>query len=350
MNNKGQNLIEFLLILALVVIVCIFAISTLGHSVFAQYSNSSVKVKGFQPFGKPYQTETSLKTDTSNVTNPDPQEQIADATPSIDLGPYILTGIPSDLNDFIETQGTSGGSDLFAGLFEQIADQLKENGDSDGYSEFKQLAELTRMMADMQKQDEQAAKTCQETTGNLSGSDAHSCFQTYYNSNQAPQLRDTLNDVLTSYNTDAENHDIMVYNDLGLARHSKITDTAQYESLKTTYPSFGLIDTYDSIMSNSKYSDELKSITTKIYQNLSDITTNHSVYSGNYGFGIWDLPTINYDPITGENRTAIDFGWDTFNTEGLSEIINPSTSSELNLAAALLCTSSNNYLNGNDCN
>lgn len=350
MNIKGQNLIEFLLVVALVVIVCIFALTTLGKNTFKGLSTTSVRVKEFQPFGKSSTTETKLTAGSLGGTYDSPKQQTINGSSDIDYGSFILSGIPSDFSDFIEVNGTSGGTDVLANLFEQLADQLKETGDTDGYSEFKKLAELARMMGNMQEQDEQAAKNCKETTGSLSGDTAHTCFQSYYNTNQSPALRDTLKDVLTNYNTSATVNDNIVYNDIGVARHSKVNDPAEYDSLKTTYPSYSLVDTYDSIMANGKYNDELKSITTKIYQNLSDITTNHSVYSGNYGFGVWDLPTVNYDPITGDNRTSIDYGWDTYNSEGLSEIINPSTSSETNIAAALLCTSSNNYLDGSACN
>lgn len=349
MNNKGQNLMEFLLIVALVVIVCIIALTALGGNVFTSFFNTSTKVKGFQPFGKESTVETKVTPGSLGGTYTSPQQQTIDGSTDIDFGSYVLAGIPADFSNFVEVSGTSGGTDLFAGLLEQLADQLEENGDTDGSSEFKKMAELVRMMADMQAQDEKVAKDCEASAGSTSGSDAHTCFQTYYNSNTAPELRDTLKDVLTGYNTNATDNDIIVHNDIGVAKHSQIDNIAKYNELKEIYPSYALVDTYESIMADSKYDDELKSLTTKIYQNLSDITTDHSVYSSNYGFGIWDLPTINYDPITGENNPPIDYGWDTYNSEGLSEIMSPTTSEETNIAAALLCTSSNNYLDGSAC-
>lgn len=349
MNKKGQNLIEFLLVVGLIAIVCIFVLTTFGQNIFTNLSLTSTNVKGFQPFGTDPGYKPNVVPGNLGGTYESPKQQVKDGSVDIDYGSYVLSGIPADFSDFVEVNGSSGGTDVFAGLYEQLADQLKEKGDTDGYSEFMKLAELTRMVADMQKQDEKAAQNCKTTTGTASGATAHSCFQTYYNTNQPPELRDTLNTVLTSYNTNAKDHDVMVFNNLGVAKHAQISDPSEYETLKTTYPSYALVDTFDSIMANAKYDDELKSITTKIYQNIGDITTNHSVYSGNYGFGVWDLPTVNYDPTTGDANAPIDFGWDTYNTEGLSEIMNPTSSSETNVAAALLCTSSKDYLNGGTC-
>lgn len=349
MKIKGQNLIEFLLIVGLIAIVCILALTTLGQNINLSFLSSYNKVKGFQPFGKDPNYLTKVTGGSLGGTFAAPKQQCQGNVCDLDLGPFAISGIPSNFGEFVEASGSSGGTEKLAAIISQLADQLKEQGDDDGYSEFMKMAELARMMGDMQKQDEQAATSCKASSGTVAGDTAHTCFKTYYDSNPAPALRSSLSTVLTDYNAKAKDKDIVVYNDIGQARNSKLTDSTEYNSLKTTYPSYALVDTFDSIMSNSKYSSELKSITTKVYQNLGDIATNHSVYTGNYGFGVWDLPTVNYDSITGSERTPIDYGWDTFNSQGLTEILTPQSSSETDLAAALLCTSSSNYNNGNAC-
>src|SRR3989339_340762 len=123
---KGQNLVEFLIILVVVSIAGIFGLTMLGGNVFAMFSDSAEKQKNFDPF--------NVKNEVANASSPteggtegDPSSEIvgiedidgysvdrhADGSLSLTVGTQTvnISAEALELNDAVfTTTGASGGT------------------------------------------------------------------------------------------------------------------------------------------------------------------------------------------------------------------------------------------------
>lgn len=191
-------------------------------------------------------------------------------TCTIDFGDYILTGIPGNFGEYIETQGTSGGTDLAAQLFEQLADQLAQQGDTQGAAEYKKLANLSHMIACVQKGVEDAANSCK------SAADPKKCFSSKLQATNTIVTPSEL-DGITNGNGWKSNSlisSINIYANLGSARINQLNNKAYFDKSKDQYPSWLALDTFDNILASDKYSDSLKGATISIAQQITDLCSN----------------------------------------------------------------------------
>lgn len=159
MKNKGQNLVEIIIIIALVSLVSVFAFSLLGGNINDILSVSNTKFKEFNPFG----TNTADDTETSPSptaipsapTGPasidNPIRDCTDSMCSIDYGSIVMTGIPEDFSEFIETAGPAAGSDTINSILDSII-ELAEKGEIDvDLAALKVLSDKGHTLADREK-------------------------------------------------------------------------------------------------------------------------------------------------------------------------------------------------------
>lgn len=348
-NYKGQNLVEFLIITGLVVFAALIALTFLGDEIKALFSNSQAKTSAYKPFNwdnKSSKTTTATTTpgtaeSTLNGTPKQPIQSCSDGLCTIDYGDFILTGIPEDFSGFMEASGTSGGTDKLASILEQLADQLEETGDNDGADEFRDLANLTHFLADINKSVESNALKCK------SESDPLKCMAKKLTLT-SPPVPANLTDILPNAESGSLHLASHVSRSLGAVKNSKNRSPSGFEDYKTQVPTAAMLDIFDNIMSNPKYSDSIKNITKELYVNISDVQFNATcgVYAAVasqrivYPYGVQE-----YDPLTGSSLDLNRF----YISDDLVEITNPKLNTNINLTAGLVCATGGNPDDGSEC-
>lgn len=278
MNKKGQNLVEIVIMFSIIVTGAIVALTLLGNNVGDLYNLAVNKVANFKPFGEPAQpAKAAIATETSGGvmelpqggslggTSDAPVKQCNAGMCSIDFGDFVLTGIPENLGTFVETSGGAGGVDQLANLLTQIAEQ-QEVSDPDGSQEYLKLANLVHLQADILRHVENKVK---------SGATAIE-FQDFY---MGQTLQSTGYNVPSALGSVLSGLDInqTVFStqyELGYARNKKVNDPASFTSLANQHPAYAIVDQYDKIISNPKYSESLKALTQEIYLNIADLSFN----------------------------------------------------------------------------
>lgn len=334
----------------------------------------------------------TLKAGALGGTSDKPAYKCAGDVCTIDYGEFILNGVPADFGALVQSSGTSGGTDTLAALLDQIAEQFKEEGNTDGYEDYKKLAELSHFMADVQssyettikeyKVAEEAAKATPPSPSTPSSPSPSRTDTPLYDSIVAtsrPALRDSISDLLTNYNgvtatlsqqyydpirpprTDDAYINITngVLNRVDLARAyasgGALEDAALFDQASTRFPAFALVKQYDKIMSNTAYPPELLGITQKLYQNISSLAYDQAEKlraNADYAGDKETTSVPEYDSLTGEALRTGASGTNRISmsdSQIINEITRPNVSNKTDLNAALICTKGKNYDNGNEC-
>lgn len=337
--NKGQNLFEFVLIIALVAIAGLLAYSLLGQNINDMFNKSHGEYKKFKPFDWG-QSNTQATNNTGGSTGPikgTPENPVKTCTGnicSLDMGPFTLNGIPADFSDFVQSNGSSGGVNQLASIMEQLADQLEQQGDSAGAQEFRDLANLTHFTAANQKKAEAEAEKCKTSAD-------PNCIISVLNSNFNNTIPPELASIIPNYNQ----NDLLRYNfttDLGYARDFKTSNPGLFATWEKKNPNLAMIDKFDTIMNNSNFSDQLKGITQELVLSVNDL-----MLGMNHRTGGEDCPTIT-NPVTGVQETYTKKP-DSAEMYSLSDITNPQTSVNTNLDGSLICASGWNKDTGFTC-
>lgn len=324
MNQKGQNITEIAIILALISIASITILTLLGGNVYQLFSHSYEKAKGFQPFdfGKGKSAgKTVNKGGSLGGTSSVPVSKCNAGICDIDFGDFMMQGIPSDFSSFVEASGSSAGSDKIATLYEQIANQLEQDGDDTGAQEFKDIANLMHFIASTQKYAEEQAEGCKTSANHTSciigKIDAVTNFPT------PPELKTLLatrpeNNVLTNNYA----------NDMGASRYGKTNYPANFESSsKTTYPRDALLAAFDKIDQDPKYA-KYQSVSRALLDNFNDV-----MLGINHRLGKEWCPTVR-DPISGATQAYTYFPAEEARYN-LDEITHPKASVTSDLIAEL---------------
>lgn len=132
-RNSGQSLVEFAVVGGIIIIIAVIALSALGKNVFNLFGGSKAKYEVYQPFQKGNNENNNANSGNNNKPAPEPAEfEPSPSNPKItcsgnsctlDFGDYVIEGIPGDFSDYIQSSGTSGGTDYLATILEQVADQ-----------------------------------------------------------------------------------------------------------------------------------------------------------------------------------------------------------------------------------
>lgn len=346
MNKKGQNLAELGVILSVVVIAVILALTLLGGNIFTLFDRIS-NSEGFA-------SDDSQNTGTNNINNASGSSELIPGslggTPSkpvsqcdngacvIDYGEFLLTGIPENFGELVQTTGSSGGTESLIALINQIADQLEKKGDVSGANEFRDLANLGHFMAEVQKGYESVAQACSSDANPINCSSTNSLEDS-----SGVSLPANLSTILPDFtSTGGIMMDLYKNTDIGSAK-ANIDGGG-----KTSVISYAIVDKYQSIMNNPKYSDSTKGVTQELYVQIANLGFNMkgkaiavlNVASGNSGFN-----GFQYDPITGAVIGDVNF---TIN-DGINDITHPKTSANTNIRSVLICAGGWNKDTGSNC-
>jgi Flp pilus assembly pilin Flp len=183
-KNNGQEAIEFVLIAVLVFFAALGTILMFGGqlksffettSAIATSANSSTQKISITTKSK-YTPDYETKTDDTasnpyDIAAPDygndsielmsggslngsidnPVTQCDNSSCIMDFGNIAITNVPKDFNQYIQTTGASGGTEMMAGILTQIAQQMEINQNSAEASKIKDLANLGHNMAVIQR-------------------------------------------------------------------------------------------------------------------------------------------------------------------------------------------------------
>ncbi|MEW5819703.1 MAG: hypothetical protein AB1782_05885 [Cyanobacteriota bacterium] len=159
LKNKysGQNLIEMIIILAIVVIGSVLILTIFGSNVNKLFSKSNEETKKYKPFD--YNNQL-----TSNNNSNDPQsgDYIYDdnSNLTINLDGLTISDIPGDFYQVLQTSGSSGGTEKLAEIVAKLAAKLEAKGDLplEQIKVLQDMASKAREMADVEKQIEALSK------------------------------------------------------------------------------------------------------------------------------------------------------------------------------------------------
>lgn len=344
---KGQNITEFAIIVSLVVIVCIVILTLLGGQINKLFDLSWMKVENFKPFGVSYDKNTG-KALTTGPLGGTPQQPVAKCNAGscdIDYGDMVLTGIPENFGSFVESSGTSGGTEKLISLLEQIATDLENKGDSAGAQEFRDLANLSHFSAQMQRDIDQKAESC-ASTGNPMG-----CMQSYLVSQSAASsVPANISSLIPGFYTGEYLCNVSAFASLGYQRNGAEVrwPNSGYENRSTQ--NAASIKILDRILDapDTKYSQNLKNITTALMQNIDNLAVRQqgmvSGIEAPHNFAANEF-SKQYDIITGQPTGSI-----TYTTPAqLEDLYHPSTAQGTDLTSILTCVAGKNFDSGRAC-
>lgn len=178
-NLSGTSLAQYAIIIALIALALVPVFFLLGGILKGSLEDFYNKLKGnntLQTEQMPVNnnTNSSLPTMTKGELNgtPDKPVKSCDETScNIDYGEFILTGVPKNMNDFVQSSGSSGGTDKLAALIDQLATQVPSIN-SPAYSNLlKKLADKGHEIAQLEKNLEDNANKFLENTEKLVSTD-----------------------------------------------------------------------------------------------------------------------------------------------------------------------------------
>lgn len=344
-KTQGTSLAQYAIIIALIALALIPIFIIFGgmiHNHFSFFNNCLEE-------GEITNNQTTTTTDPKNINKPndikEPEKTCSGDSCSINFGNFILTGIPSNYHGFIETHGTSGGTDKLLSMLEQIADQLEEDGDIEGAKEYRELANLGHFLASIEERLENAAKACEGETNSFE------CF----NDNLSRKVKKNLNTPenikhlipeFSANNLQFGSYDQVLTIDYAVNQfHNNTTD---FNNDKEMLLSYAIADKFQSIINNEKYSDSMKSVTVELMNNISDLSRDIGQIAHLSGKATFDGTThgvlSTYDMITGERLEM-----KSYDIENINDALDSHVSIITNIDSALICAAGSNADTGREC-
>lgn len=139
MANKGQNLIEFLILLTLVVVSLIFGLTLLGSNVNKLFSKTNEHVSKYSPFGNPVEAAIKANKETEinesvkqSVINGIPVNYNEDGSASFEIEGQKINLSSTDielLNDVFNTVGGDAITEQVIAAYQTLIDAHSSNGE-----------------------------------------------------------------------------------------------------------------------------------------------------------------------------------------------------------------------------
>lgn len=368
MKHKGQNLIEFLLILAVVAIASIFAFTLLGGNIDTLFNKiSGLYTSSLNNNQNAATNDSSGQNNLSGLnqlvpgslggTTSNPVSQCDNGACTIDYGEFLLNGVPENFGELVQTTGASGGTESLLSLINQIADQLEQNGNTDGAKEYRQLANLGHFIAEVQEINENLVNSCSGQTGNA----IYTCFGNARSQPSNMTLSPDVAELLPYYSPNTSLKSLTYETEIGLARNAKTTHISGFAPSidPGASPAAAFVNIFDNIMANPEYSDAMKGVTSELYNNIGNLSKKHTGYSYiSDKFSDYIIAnnitnpnksisqTIpDYDPITGASNGDIPFS----SSGSVQTLLHPPTSLGTNLNSTLICAAGWNQDTGSNC-
>ncbi|MEW5819184.1 MAG: hypothetical protein AB1782_03255 [Cyanobacteriota bacterium] len=130
MFKKGQNLTEFMLILAIVVIGGVLILTIFGKNINTLFTSSNEKSKQYKPFGWDNSSTPNLKITETKVINGQEVNIYEDGSVGFKVenqDVYLSENILSNLNEVFETSGSEGVNDR---IMEALKTVIANNKDT----------------------------------------------------------------------------------------------------------------------------------------------------------------------------------------------------------------------------
>jgi hypothetical protein len=355
MKNKGSNLVEYVIpvaVIGLVIGTSMFymfhdgkMLNYLGGSGDTAYDEASNKIVINQ---NPEPEDLSLVNPPPGFLDgtPDaPQKACQDNLCTIDYGTFVLKNVPSNFNDFVQTAGASGGSEMISNLLTQIANQLENEGQLQDSLEVMKLASLGHNIAAIEKSIETMVNDCNHDTA---------CVQSYlhyyhdengsiqYINNEPFPRPEGIDDRFYDYPSNLKYHDAIYLSTIGMMQNNKKEKPSSYtRHLNDGYYSASYIEQLESITNNSNLSDDMKGVIRELswdlgimgedFQNMLSFMTNPSDTQGYF------------DPLTGESTSS------TKPENVVDSFQNYNASTVTNFDSALICSAGYNEDTGSFC-
>lgn len=340
-NNNGSSLVEYALPLALIGLVVgmgLLYISSGGNMI--KFVTSSAKIQ-FDPITQKAvldqnQEESALIND--SIANQNSSSECTNGLCKLDLGSIVLTGIPENFNDFIETAGASGGSDKVSELLSQIAQQLEAEGLTKEAEEIKKLASIGHNIAMMQKSIEELVVSCNNDP---------TCIE-----NAGTKLvpkPDGYDETYFPYDSSSKYKDFGGSTNIGGIKNLQMYDSAVYnEMLSRDKLSAEFVDTLDSINTNNSIPQDIKNVIKELAWDIGVIGEdfqNNVEFMAAEWFDSYSLlsPSTFYDPITLQERV------EPIPQDAISNFNNYTASKITHFDSALICVSGENTDSGTKC-
>lgn len=164
--QAGSSIIEYILPIALIGIVVglgLFYMFAEGKMTgfFSKSGNVVIDSSGNATLNKNLIEETNLISDKFNLPEDGSiSKECQNGVCDIDYGEFVLKGVPSNLNNYIQSNGASGGTEKMLSLLEQIAQQQLEQGHRQQAVEIMNLANSGHAIAAMEKELETIVNNC----------------------------------------------------------------------------------------------------------------------------------------------------------------------------------------------
>lgn len=126
---QGASLFQYAVIIALIAVCLVPAYIIMGDTITSQLSGFSNMMADNNEIIKSNQS-SSNDTGSGPIISPgelegsstDPKIQCEGNGCAIDFGDYVVSGIPSNFSEYIETAGASGGTDYLSTILDEIAE------------------------------------------------------------------------------------------------------------------------------------------------------------------------------------------------------------------------------------
>ena len=339
-NNKGSNLIEYVIPLVLIGLVIgiglyyMFSKSNLTNFVSRSSDMEYDAVTQSASLGDKSEIKPLLKPNAGDLkgTPDNPVKDCYEGKCTIDYGNIILTGIPEDFHEFVRSAGTSGTSDKIVSLIETIADQLEDSGLENESLEVRKLASIGHNIAAVENTLENNIIKCNGDPDCISEANTGSFPK--------PEGYD---DTFYKFPDNAE-YGIYTYysTTIGAAQKTKTEKPEFFEQAKNKNNlAFLYVDQLDTVLATSGIADNIKGV---IKELSWDIGVVGEEFNNNCNYLSSDEEQTYYDPLTGEMVGAPKpdaYSYNSFQNYEASTITH--------FDSALVCASGNNKDTGTKC-
>ena len=342
---KGVSIAQYAIIIVLIALALVPVFYVVGQNLFSNF-------KGFNDIlaeESNEQNQTTTNSLPSDTTSPDQSSTNGIASPespirecsggfcTIDFGEIVLKGLPDNFPEIVETTGSSSGTEILAGLLEQINDQLEDTIPEESRQNFEDLANLGHILADFQKHIEDKAKECSTTNY------ANACFHNFICSESTftPDDPALLNN-FPSLNLSGTVGNLSVYNDrIGGAMHDYLEEPDIFNASNNVELAFTIVDRYNKVQNDPNFSETQKAIVKEMYWQIA-------IMAEEIDAKVWGVSGINEqvlinDPITGVGEFL---NVTNFTNE---DIFTPQSSNVTDIDSAVICATGQQADTGKVC-
>ncbi|MGD9581888.1 MAG: hypothetical protein AB7V50_10985, partial [Vampirovibrionia bacterium] len=258
-NNSGSALVDYIVptaVVGLVVGMSLYAL--VSEDKILNFSAASARMdikKGEQMaiVGRKESTNSMWDKITAGSfggTEDTPVSNCQSGSCIIDYGNFILNGIPENLEEFVEVNGTSAGTDSIASAMEEIADQLVKDGESQAAQQVKDLSKMFKIMALLEKEEEKAASTAKTPTE----------YEALIKTKDSFKIPSELKEAIPTFIEDNKSVYDELYWKIGEEKQSllKYTDETIREKRKQNNFTDNIVLKFDEVMESSNISSTMK--------------------------------------------------------------------------------------------